>query len=236
MPPIVRSVIRSARCSRPLWRMRRRAGPFSYLARAVRHLAGEAGIRQFLDIGTGLPTANNTHEVAQRVAPESRIVYADNDPLVLVHARALLTSGPDGATDYIDVDLRDTERIRQEAARTLDFGKPIALMLMGILGHIESDDEALPVVARLLDLLPSGSYLCFYDGTDTSAKIVEGAKVSSDGGHDYFLRSPERIARFFDGLELVEPGVVTVSRWRPEPSADGVPAHHDSYGGIGRKP
>ena len=207
----------------------------AFLVRVVSHLAGEAGIRQFLDIGTGLPTADNTHEVAQRVAPASRIVYADNDPLVLAHARALLGSGPDGATDYIDVDLRDTATIRTEAARTLDFSEPVALMLMGILGHVESDDEALAIVRRLVDLLPSGSYLAFYDGTDTSEKIVEGAKVSSEGGHDYHLRSPERIARFFDGLELVEPGVVTVSRWRPDP-ADGLPTHQDSYGGVGRKP
>jgi hypothetical protein len=207
----------------------------AFLQRAVTFLAGEAGVRQFLDIGTGLPTADNTHEVAQRVAPEARVVYADNDPLVLAHARALLSSGPEGVTDYIDVDLRDTATIHREAARTLDFDRPIALMLMGILGHIESDEEALPVVRRLIDLLPSGSYLSFYDGTDTSAKIVEGAQVSSDGGHDYHLRSPERIARFFEGLELVEPGVVTVSRWRPVPGA-GEPAHQDSYGGVARKP
>jgi hypothetical protein len=205
----------------------------AFLARVVTYLAGEAGIRQFLDIGTGLPTADNTHEVAQRVAPASRIVYADNDPLVLVHARALLSSGPEGATDYIDVDLRDTGSIKREASRTLDFSRPIALMLMGILGHVEDDDEARAIVKRLLDLLPCGSYLAFYDGTDTSEKIVEGARISSEGGHDYFLRSPERIARFFDGLELVDPGVVTVSRWRPEA---GEPAHQDSYGGVGRKP
>ncbi|MBM2615693.1 SAM-dependent methyltransferase [Actinoplanes sp. LDG1-06] len=204
----------------------------AFLVRVVTYLAGDAGIRQFLDIGTGLPTANNTHEVAQRVAPASRIVYVDNDPLVLVHARALLSSGLEGATDYIDADLRDTATIHREAARTLDFDQPIALMLMGILGHVGDDDEALAIVKRLVDLLPSGSYLAFYDGTDTSEKIVEGAKVSSEGGHTYHLRSPERIARFFDGLELVDPGVVTVSRWR----ADADAPHHDSYGGIGRKP
>jgi hypothetical protein len=208
----------------------------AFLARTVRYLAGEAGIRQFLDVGTGLPTADNTHEVAQRLAPESRIVYVDNDPLVLVHARALLSSGPQGVTDYIDVDLADAGRIRQEAARTLDFSQPIALMLMGILGHVEDDDEAQSIVQALLDLLPSGSYLAFYDGTNTSEKIVEGARVSSDGGHDYYLRSPEQIVRFFDGLELIDPGVVTVSRWRPDPGQDGLPTHHDSYGGVGRKP
>jgi hypothetical protein len=208
----------------------------AFLARTVRYLAGEAGIRQFLDVGTGLPTADNTHEVAQRLAPESRIVYVDNDPLVLVHARALLSSGPQGVTDYIDVDLADAGRIRQEAARTLDFSQPIALMLMGILGHVEDDDEAQSIVQALLDLLPSGSYLAFYDGTNTSEKIVEGARVSSDGGHDYYLRSPEQIVRFFDGLELIDPGVVTVSRWRPDPGQDSLPTHHDSYGGVGRKP
>jgi hypothetical protein len=208
----------------------------AFLARTVQFLAGEAGIRQFLDIGTGLPTADNTHEVAQRVAPESRIVYVDNDPLVLAHARALLSSGPQGATDYLDCNLADAGRIRQEAARTLDFDQPIALMLMGILGHVEDDDEAQSIVEGLLDLLPSGSYLAFYDGTNTSEKIVEGAKVSSAGGHDYYLRSPEQIARFFTGLELVDPGVVTVSRWRPDPGQDGLPVHHDSYGGVARKP
>ncbi|MGK5685270.1 SAM-dependent methyltransferase [Actinoplanes sp. URMC 104] len=206
----------------------------AFIGRTVSYLAVEAGIRQFLDIGTGLPTADNTHEVAQRLAPESRIVYVDNDPLVLVHARALLSSGPEGATDFIDADLRDTATIRREAARTLDFGKPIALMLMGILGHVESDDEAQGIVKSLLDLLPSGSYLAFYDGTDTSEKIVEGARISSEGGHTYHLRSPERISRFFDGLELVDPGVVSVSHWRP--GADGEPTHQDSYGGVARKP
>ncbi|MBL7255526.1 SAM-dependent methyltransferase [Paractinoplanes lichenicola] len=204
----------------------------AFLVRVVSYLAGEAGMRQFLDIGTGLPTANNTHQVAQRVAPTSKIVYVDNDPLVLVHARALLSSGPEGVTDYIDADLRDTETIRLEAGRTLDFDQPIALMLMGILGHIEDDDEAVAIVKRLVDLLPPGSYLAFYDGTDTSEKIVEGAKVSSEGGHTYHLRSPERIARFFEGLELVDPGVVSVSDWRPDVEAP----HQDSYGGIGRKP
>nr|WP_221382288.1 SAM-dependent methyltransferase [Actinoplanes polyasparticus] len=208
----------------------------AFLARTVGYLAGEAGVRQFLDIGTGLPTADNTHEVAQRIAPGSRVVYVDNDPLVVAHARDLLESGPDGATDFVDADLSDTATIRREAARTLDFSRPVALMLMGILGHVEDDDEALSIVRGLVGLLPSGSYLAFYDGTDTSAKIVEGARVSSEGGHDYHLRSPERIARFFDGLELVDPGVVTVSRWRPEPGPDGEPAHQDSYGGIGRKP
>src|SRR6266511_2626103 len=127
-------------------------------SRAFRYLAGEAGIRQFLDIGTGLPTANNTHQVAQRVAPESHVVYVDNDPLVLVHARALLTSSPEGVTDYVDADLHDPDKILQEAARTLDFTKPVALMLMGILGHVKDDEEVRSIIKRLMDAMPSGSY------------------------------------------------------------------------------
>jgi len=208
----------------------------AFLARAVRYLAGEAGIRQFLDIGTGLPTANNTHQVAQAVAPECRIVYVDNDPLVLAHARALLTSSPEGATDYIDADLRDPGRILQEAARTLDFSQPVAIMLMEILGHIEDDDEAQSIVKRLMGAVPSGSYLTMNDSTDTSAEVVEAARIWNQSAKPpYHLRSLERIARFFDGLELVEPGVVSPLEWRPEPGS-GPPAEIDSLCGIGRKP
>jgi S-adenosyl methyltransferase len=207
----------------------------AYLVRAVKYLAGEAGIRQFLDIGTGLPTADNTHEVAQSVAPESRIVYVDNDPLVLVHARALLTSSPEGVTDYIDADLRDTEKVLGEAARTLDFAQPVGLMLMGILGHIGDDEEARSIVRDLLAALPSGSYLTTYDGTDTSPGVVEAARIWNQSANpQYHLRSPERIARFFDGLELVEPGVVSVTRWRPDPGASG--DEIDQFCGVGRKP
>jgi hypothetical protein len=209
----------------------------AFLARAVRYLAGEAGIRQFLDIGTGLPTANNTHQVAQAVAPECRIVYVDNDPIVLTHARALLTSTPEGATAYIDADLRDPDRIVQGAARTLDFTQPIAIMLMGILGHIADDDEAQSIVRRLLDAVPSGSYLTMNDGTDTSEEVVEAARIWNQSANPtYHLRSPDRIARFFDGLELVEPGVVSPPRWRPDPSQSGLAAEIDSFGGVGRKP
>ena len=209
----------------------------AFLARAVRYLAGEAGIRQFLDIGTGLPTANNTHQVAQAVAPECRIVYVDNDTVVLAHARALLTGTPEGATDYLDADLRDPDRILQEAARTLDFTQPIAIMLMGILGHIADDDEAQSIVKRLLGAVSSGSYLTMNDGTDTSKEVVEAARIWNQSANPtYHLRSPDRIARFFDGLELVEPGVVSPPRWRPEPSPSGLPAEIDSFCGVGRKP
>jgi hypothetical protein len=207
-----------------------------FLSRAVRYLAGEAGIRQFLDIGTGLPTADNTHQVAQRVAPDARIVYVDNDPLVLTHARALLTSTPQGVTDYIDADLREPDRIVQAAAKTLDFGQPIALMLMGILGHIVDDEEARSIVKRLLDALPSGGYLVLFDGTDTDRAGVEAQeRYNQSGAVPYRLRSPAQIAGFFEGLELVEPGVVSCPRWRPEPDAGG-PADADAFGGVGRKP
>ncbi len=206
----------------------------AFLARAVTYLAGEAGIRQFLDIGTGLPTADNTHEVAQRVAPQSRIVYVDFDPMVLAHARVLLSSAPEGATAYIDADLRDPDKILREAAGTLDFTKPVALMLLGILGHIGDYDEARSIVQRLLDRLPSGSYLVHNDGTDTSEGVIEAARVWNQSANPpYHLRSPGQIARLFQGLDLVEPGVVSVPQWRPEA---GTPEERELYGGVGRKP
>jgi O-methyltransferase involved in polyketide biosynthesis len=214
-------------------------GQRGFLTRAVRHLAGEAGVRQFLDVGTGLPTADNTHEVAQRVAPDARIVYVDNDPLVLVHARALLTSTPEGATSYVEADLRDPDTILKEAARTLDLGRPTALMLMGIMGHITDDQEAQAIVWRLLGGLPPGSYLALSDGTDTDPAGVEAQeRYNQSGAVPYRLRSPERIAAFFEGLELVEPGVVSCPRWRPEPAeaAGGPPAEVAAFGGVGRKP
>jgi hypothetical protein len=209
----------------------------AFLARAVRYLAGDAGVRQFLDIGTGLPTANNTHQVAQAVAPECRIVYVDNDPIVLVHARALLTSTPEGATAYLDADLRDPDTILQQAAPTLDFNQPIAIMLMGILGHIADDEQAQSIVNRLLAVVSAGSYFTMNDGTDTSEEVVEAARIWNQSANPtYHLRSPDRIARFFDGLELVEPGVVSPPRWRPEPSASGLPAEIDAACGVARKP
>ena len=209
----------------------------AFLARTVRYLAGDAGVRQFLDVGTGLPTADNTHQVAQRVAPESRIVYVDNDPIVLTHARALLTSTPEGRTAYVDADLRDPDHVLQEAARTLDFTQPVAIMLMGILGHIADDGQAQTIVERLVGAVPSGSYLAMNDGTDTSEEVVEAARIWNQSANPtYHLRSPDRIARFFDGLELVEPGVVSPPRWRPDPSPAGLPAEIDSACGVARKP
>ena len=211
----------------------------SFLTRSLHYLAAEAGIRQFLDIGTGLPTADNTHQVAQRVAPEARIVYVDNDPLVLAHARALLTSTPEGATAYIHADLRDPDKILAEAAETLDFTKPIALILSGVLGHVVDIGEARSIVRGLMDALPSGSYLSLNDGTS----VVGGEQheqatedYNESGALPYIQRTPEEIASFFEGLELVPPGVVSCPRWRPESAADGPPAEVDAFGGVGRKP
>jgi hypothetical protein len=205
------------------------------LVRVVGHLAGEAGIRQFLDIGTGLPTANNTHEVAQQAARESRIVYVDNDPMVLAHARVLLTSTPEGACDYIDADVRDPEAILRQAAKTLDFTRPTALMLMGILGLVADYGQARSVVSRLMAALPPGSYLALYDGADTDPAYVEAIGRYNDGSDAVPCtpRSPEQIGRYLDGLEVLPPGVVPVSRWRPG-WADSTEVA--CVGGVGRKP
>ena len=212
----------------------------AFLGRAVRYLAGEAGIRQFLDIGTGLPTADNTHEVAQRVAPRSRIVYADSDPLVLAHARTLLTSTAEGACDYVDGDLREPGKILAQAARTLDFSRPVALMLLGILHHIPGTEEAQVIVRRLVAALAPGSFVVI----NQSTSAVHGAAMEEAVAHwnkvgtpSMTLRSPLQIARFFDGLDLLAPGVVSCSRWRPDPSSpDGPPAEVDEFCGVARKP
>jgi hypothetical protein len=208
----------------------------AFLTRAVRYLAGEAGVRQFLDIGTGLPTADNTHEVAQRVAPDVRVVYVDNDPVVLAHARALLTS-TQGVTAYVDADLHEPDNILEAAARTLDFTQPVALMLMGILGHVTDEDEARSILKRLMDALRSGSYLALYDGTDTDPAGVEAQEqYNRSGAVPYRLRSPKQIAGFFEGLELVAPGLVSVPRWRPDRADLGPPAEVAAFGAVGRKP
>jgi O-methyltransferase involved in polyketide biosynthesis len=210
-----------------------------FLARAVRYLASEQGVRQFLDIGTGLPSGDNTHEVAQAIAPQCRVVYADNDPLVLVHARALLASTPEGRCDYIDADLRDPDAILGAAAATLDFAEPVALMLLGILHHLPDDDEPHAIVAHLLAALPPGSFLAVNHATNAvfggqSDQAVR--RWNQVGKPPITLRSPQQIQRFFDGLELVEPGVVSCSRWRPEHNPWGEPGEVDEFCGIGRKP
>ncbi|MBE1489367.1 SAM-dependent methyltransferase [Plantactinospora soyae] len=207
------------------------------LNRAVRYLAGEAGVTQFLDVGAGLPTTNNTHEVVQAVAPTARIVYVDYDPLVLVHARALLSSGPEGATDYVDADLRDTGTILREAGRTLDLTRPVALMLSGILAHLPTVDEARSVVRRLMDSLAVGSHLVVVDGTNTNQELNDVMRIWNESANPpYAMRSPDEIASYFDGLELVEPGLVDVTRWRPDPDPAGPARPLDNLVGVARKP
>ncbi|MDT0306612.1 SAM-dependent methyltransferase [Streptomyces sp. DSM 44917] len=208
-----------------------------FLVRSIRYLAGEAGIRQFLDVGTGLPTVDNTHEVAQRVAPEARVVYVDNDPLVLVHAHALLTSSSQGATEYIQADVHEPEAILAAAGRTLDLTRPVGLILSGILGHVADYDEARSIVARLLDGLPAGSFLSLNDGMITDEAYARAQQEYNDtGAVPYNLRTRDQIAGYFEGLELVEPGVVPVPLWRPDlPELDGGQPPN-AVGGVGRKP
>jgi len=208
----------------------------AFLARVVRYLAADAGIRQFLDIGTGIPAANNTHQVAESVAPECRIVYVDNDPVVLAHARALLTSSPEGATDYLDADLRDPGKILTQAARTLDFSQPVAVMLIAILHVIGDDDDPFGCVARLIDAVPSGSYLALsHVASDIEPEKVADAmgRLSRAGNRQGAARSHAEVTRFFGKLELVEPGLVQIPRWRPDiETKRSIPM----WGGVARKP
>ncbi|MEV7969009.1 SAM-dependent methyltransferase [Sphaerisporangium sp. NPDC088356] len=210
----------------------------AFLGRAVRHLAGEAGITQFLDLGTGLPTVDNTHEVAQRVNPACKIVYMDNDPLVLVHARALLTSSREGVCDYVDADVRDPERVLQQASRTLDFTQPIALMMLGILGNVWDDAQATEIRDHLVAALPPGSYLALEDGTNAvdPEAAAQAEKTRAEAGDPYKLRTPQQIVAYFDGLRLLEPGVVSVSRWRPEATPWGLPDEVTAFCGVAAKP
>jgi hypothetical protein len=217
----------------------------SFLRRAVEFLVRDAGIKQFLDIGTGIPTADNTHEVAQSMAPDARVVYVDNDPIVLVHARALLTSTPEGRTAYIDADLRNPEQILAdpELRNTLDLNQPIALMMIAVLHFIMDDrDNPYGVVHTLVDALPSGSYVAITNvTTDFMPEHIKAAALQAQASRqqgDIQFRSRDDFARFFDGLELVEPGIVSVHEWRardePEPRRSA--ADVSVYGAIGRKP
>ena len=212
-----------------------RAGRY-FLARAVRFLAGEAGVRQFIDVGTGLPAADNTHEVAQRVAPDCRVVYVDNDPLVLAHARALLTSTPQGSCDYVDADMRDPAAILAAAARTLDLTQPVAVLLIGVLGHVADYAQARAIVAGLLGGLPAGSYLAIKDSFEVErAHVAATEEYASTGAVPYKLRAAEEIEGFFTGLDLVPPGLVRVADWRPDPSPF-PPVQVETLAGVGRKP
>ena len=187
-----------------------------FLIDAVHRLAAGYGIRQFLDIGTGLPTADNTHDVAQQAASESRIVYVDNDPVVLTHARALLTSNPEGRTDFIHADLRDTARILDGAARTLDFSRPVAVMLIAVMHFIADGDDPYKVVARLMDAVPPGSCLVLAHGAsdiepEAVAEMMQ--RYNTLSSVSLTLRTRPEVTRFFDGLELIPPGVVPLAEW-----------------------
>jgi len=209
----------------------------AFLARTVRYLAGEAGIRQFLDIGTGIPTANNTHEVAQEAAPGSNVVYVDNDPVVLTHARALLVSGEHGHTNYIDADLRDTGRILAEAALTLDFSQPVAIMLMAILQHIDEAEDPYAIVDSLLAAVPPGSYLAISHPAadiETEAMAQMAERLNKLMAEKVTFRNRAQVALFFDGLELVEPGLVRVQQWRPVSEIE-AKSPAALWGGVGRK-
>ncbi len=211
----------------------------AFLAAAVHYLATDGGISQFLDIGTGLPTANNTHEVAQRANEQARIVYVDNDPIVLAHARALLTSGPDGETAYVDADIRDTEQILAEAARTLDFSQPVAAMLLAVLHFVPDEDDPHKITAKLMDALPAGSFLALSHATSDiqSGRVAAGTeRYNQRSAVPITPRTRAQVTRFFDGMQIVGPGVVPLGRWHPGPpqqfDSPGLP----TYCGVGRKP
>ncbi|EGX57568.1 hypothetical protein SZN_22116 [Streptomyces zinciresistens K42] len=222
MFPVIRDIARADR---------------DFLGRAVRLAAEERGVRQFLDIGTGLPTADNTHEIAQRVAPDSRIVYVDNDPIVLVHARALLTGTREGVTAYIEADVHDPDAVVERASVTLDFGAPVAVMMLGILNFVLDHDKAREIVRRVMAAVPSGSLLVLTHPTFDAEVGGEGQIPAMEFWNEnatppITARGGADIAAFFEGLELLEPGLVSCSRWR----APGSPAAVPQYGAVGLKP
>ncbi|WP_229069936.1 SAM-dependent methyltransferase [Actinoplanes sp. DH11] len=212
----------------------------AFLKRAVTHLTVDAGIRQFLDIGTGMPTAENTHQVAQAAAADAKVVYVDNDPLVLVHARALLTGTPQGRTEYVDANLHEPHTILEAARGTLDLDQPVGLILMNILGHVPDLDEAVSIVRTLLGGLAPGSYLVTADGTN----VIDGPAFeeaigvwNANAPLSYNLRHPDDLRRFLEGLEVLEPGLVPCADWRPAEGATGDEKRPvDEYGAVGRKP
>jgi O-methyltransferase involved in polyketide biosynthesis len=212
----------------------------AFLRRTVRFLTSSEGVRQFLDIGTGLPAASNTHEVSQAVAPESSVVYVDNDPLVLAHARALLTSRPEGHTAYLDADLREPGTILEQAAGTLDFTRPVAIMLLAILHYIPDLADARRTVARLIDAVPAGSFLVISHAAtdllpDDTAAFEKALNAHLPADHHHVARSHDQVTGFFDGVELVEPGLVRVSDWRPD-SPEEAATPTILWGGVARKP
>lgn len=212
-----------------------------FISRIVTYLARDIGVRQFLDIGTGLPSKDNTHEVAQRVAADCRVVYVDNDPLVLTHARALLTGTLPGTTDYIAADLNEPADIMRIAREKLDFSRPIAIMLMGILGHIGNPEEnndqfARSIVEQLKEALPAGGYIAIYEATNTVPAHNDAIRFYNESGAvPYFLRSVEQIVRFFDGLEVLEPGIVPIQEWLPDKQSAELPKDINAWGGVAVK-
>jgi hypothetical protein len=210
----------------------------AFLGRAVRFLAGEAGIRQFLDIGTGIPAAGNTHEVAQSVVPESRVVYVDNDPIVLAHARALLSSSPGGACAYLDADLKDTATILAEAARTLDFSRPVAVLFIGVLHLVSEEEDPYGIVAEMVRATVPGSYLALtHPAKDIDSEMVaEGARRYNERVKvQQTRRSYGETLRFFDGMRLIPPGLVQCHRWRPAPGAAGLTENVSCHAGVARR-
>jgi hypothetical protein len=212
----------------------------AFLACVVHHLTRNLGVRQFIDIGTGFPAASSTHEVAQKAAPESRIVYVDNDPIVLAHARALLTSTPEGITAFIDADARDTGKILTHAAKTLDFSQPVAVMLLSILPFIPDADDPWAITAQLMAALPPGSYLAVsHDASDIQAEsaVAASSRYNQHAPTAMRLRNAAEFSRFFDGLELLDPSVMPVNHWQPGPppgtrKEEALPA----YAALARKP
>jgi len=210
----------------------------AFLARSVRYLAATEGVRQFLDIGTGLPSANNTHEVAQAVAPEARVVYVDNDPIVLAHARALLTSSPEGATAYLDADIRDMDTILDGAAEVLDFSEPAAVMLVAVLHMLRDEEDPRGVVTRLMSAVPPGSFLVVsHLASDVQPETMAemGRRLNSSMTQQFTMRSKNEVTGFFDGLSLVEPGVVLTHDWRPDTPGD-AKTPGVLWAGVARKP
>jgi trans-aconitate methyltransferase len=210
----------------------------AFLGRTVRFLAQERGIRQFLDVGTGIPTAANTHEVAQRVAPESRIVYVDNDPMVLAHARALLTSTDGGKCSYIDADIRDPDKILADAAEVIDFTRPVAVVLMAVLQFVPDVDDPYGLVRRLMAVVPGGSYLVIsHPAADLQAAAMAGmaTRLNQLMAQQVKPRSKAEVTAFFDGLDLVEPGVIRCPEWRPDRPEDAA-GKSTMWGGVAEKP
>jgi hypothetical protein len=212
----------------------------AFLRRTVRYLAAAEGIRQFLDIGTGLPAANNTHEVSQAAAPESRVVYVDNDPLVLAHARALLTSSPEGVTAYLDADIENTDSILEQAATTLDFSRPVGIVLLAILHYVPDLAEARRIVSRLMEAVPAGSFLVIsHAGSDLLPADVTAFEKSLNAHlpaeHRHVARPRDVVAGFFESVQLVAPGLVRVSDWRPD-SPEEAETPTILWGGVARKP